>query len=182
MSNLRHWRARTTSATSSSTSATRRVAVAEELLRDLSKLGPAWPLPAQSLHPPPAARVSLSPARRLGCWPGYVPAAAGQASTMAGSGGGKPGALPCRSMLCADVPRALQVGTFVRFLEALPCLRLAQQIACAPSWPPLLPALSCACARRAMVLVSGDGRAQALTLAAAVLCACILVPARFTCS
>ena len=40
MSNLRHWRARTTSATSSSTSATRRVAVAEELLRDLSKLGP----------------------------------------------------------------------------------------------------------------------------------------------
>ena len=95
---------------------------------------------------------------------------------MAGSGGGKPGALPCRSMLCADVPRALQVGAFVRFLEALPCLRLAQQIACTPSWPPLLPALSCACARRAMVLVSGDGRAQALTLAAAVLCACILVP------
>ena len=40
MSNLRHWRASTTSATSSSTSATRRVAVAEELLRDLSKLGP----------------------------------------------------------------------------------------------------------------------------------------------
>ena len=101
---------------------------------------------------------------------------------MAGSGGGKPGALPCRSMLCADVPRALQVGAFVHFLEALPCLRLAQQIACTPSWPPLLPALSCACARRAMVLVSGDGRAQALTLAAAVLCACILVPARFTCS
>ena len=53
---------------------------------------------------------------------------------MAGSGGGKPGALPCRSMLCADVPRALQVGTFVRFVEALPCLRLAQQIACTPSW------------------------------------------------
>ena len=39
MSNLRHWHARTTSATSSSTSATRRVA-AEELLRDLSKLDP----------------------------------------------------------------------------------------------------------------------------------------------
>ena len=130
MSNLRHWRARTTSATSSSTSATRRVAVAEELLRDLSKLGPAWPLPAQSLHPPPAARSLSFTCATPRLLAGYVPAAAGQASTMAGSGGGKPGALPCRSMLCADVPRALQVGTFVRFLEALPCLRLAQQIAC----------------------------------------------------
>ena len=182
MSNLRHWRARTTSATSSSTSATRRVAVAEELLRDLSKLGPLGLCPLSRCILLLQHAVSLSPARRLGCWLGYVPAAAGQASTMAGSGGGKPGALFCRSMLCADVPRALQVGTFVRFLEALPCLRLAQQIACTPSWPPLLPALSCARARRAMVLVSGDGRAQALTLAAAVLCACILVPARFTCS
>ena len=182
MSNLRHWRARTTSATSSSTSATRRAAVAEELLRDLSKLSPLGLCPLSRCILLLQHAVSLSPARRLGCWPGYVPAAAGQASTMAGSGGGKPGALPCRSMLCADVPRALQVGTFERSLEALPCLRPAQQIACAPSWPPLLPALSCACARRAMVLVSGDGRAQALTLAAAVLCACILVPARFTCS
>ena len=139
MSNLRHWRARTTSATSSSTSATRRVAVAEELLRDLSKLGP--------LGLCPLSRCILLLQHAVSrCWPGYVPAAAGQASTMAGSGGGKPGALPCRSMLCADVPRALQVGTFVRSLEALPCLRLAQQIACTPSWPPLLPALSCACA------------------------------------
>ena len=40
MSDLRHWHARTTSATSSSTSATRRVAAAEELLRDLWKLDP----------------------------------------------------------------------------------------------------------------------------------------------
>ena len=108
MSNLRHWRARTTSATSSSTSATRRVAVAEELLRDLSKLGPLGLCPLSRCILLLQQAVSLSPARRLGCWPGYVPAAAGQASTMAGSGGGKPGALPCRSMLCADVPRALR--------------------------------------------------------------------------
>ena len=98
MSNLRHWRARTTSATSSSTSATRRVAVAEELLRDLSKLGPLGLCPLSRCILLLQHAVSLSPARRLGCWPGYVPAATGQASTMAGSGGGKPGALPCRSM------------------------------------------------------------------------------------
>ena len=118
MSNLRHWRARTTSATSSSTSATRRVAVAEELLRALSKLGPLALCPLSRCILLLQHAVSLSPARRLGCWPGYVPAAAGQASTMAGSGKGKPGALPCRSMLCADVPRALQVGTFVRSILA----------------------------------------------------------------
>ena len=101
MSNLRHWRARTTSATSSSTSATRRVAVAEELLRDLSKLGPLGLCPLSRCILLLQHAVSLSPARRLGCWPGYVPAAAGQASTMAGSGGGKPGALPCRSTAAA---------------------------------------------------------------------------------
>ena len=73
MSNLRHWRARTTSATSSSTSATRRVAVAEELLRDLSKLGPLGLCPLSRCILLLQHAVSLSPARRLGCWPGMSP-------------------------------------------------------------------------------------------------------------
>ena len=62
MSNLRHWRARTTSATSSSTSATRRVAVAEELLRDLSKLGPLGLCPLSRCILLLQHAVSLSPA------------------------------------------------------------------------------------------------------------------------
>ena len=133
MSNLRHWRARTTSAMSSSTSATRRVAVAEELLRDLSKLGPLGLCPLSRCILLLQHAVSLSPARRLPrLLAGYVPAAAGQASTMAGSGGGKPGALPCRSMLCADVPRALHIATFVRSLlaSAAACTLLRVREAC----------------------------------------------------
>ena len=177
MSKLRHWRARTTSATSSSTSATRRVAVAEELLRDLSKLGPLRPLASSScstqslfhLRDASAVGRGMSPRLPVRPLPWLGPVEASQAHCPAD---------PCFAQMCREHFRSAHSCA----LWTLPCLRLAQQIACAPSWPPLLPALSCACARRAMVLVSGDGRAQALTLAAAVLCACILVPARFTCS
>ena len=165
MSNLRHWRARTTSAMSSSTSATRRVAVAEELLRDLSKLGLLGLCPLSRCILLLQHAVSLSPARRLGCWRGMSPR------------------LPVRPLPWLGPVEASQAHC-----PADPCFaqmcreHFTSPHSCALSWPPLLPALSCACARHAMVLVSGDGRAQALTLAAAVLCACILVPARFTCS
>ena len=113
MSDLRHWHARTTSAASSSTSATRRVAAAEELL-------PAWPLPAQSLHPPLARTQSLfhlHDASAVGSRTCLEPsetdppasvASAGQASTMAGSGGGKQAcqahcpADPCFAQMCRE--------------------------------------------------------------------------------
>ena len=135
MSNLRHWHSRTTSATSSSTSATRRVAAAEELLRDFSKLDPLGLcplsrcillLPGRSLSftcvTPRllAPRLALSLPRltlskrgvcRSGLYHGWVRWR--QASL--------PGALPCRSMLCADVPRALQVGTLAPSALWRPC-------------------------------------------------------------
>ena len=179
MSNLRHWRARTTSATSSSTSATRRVAVVEELLRDLSKLGPLGLCPLSRCILLLQHAVSLSPAPRLlagvcprgcrsGLYHGWVRWR--QARRIA---------LQIHALRrCAESTsgrhiRALSGGPAV--LASCPADRLHTILASAAACTLLR-----ARARRAMVLVSGDGRAQALTLAAAVLCACILVPARFT--
>ena len=259
MSNLRHWRARTTSATSSSTSATRRVAVAEELLRDLSKARlasarsvaassscsmqslfhlrdasavgrgmsprlPVRPLPrwrqarrialqihalrrcAESTSGRHICALSGGPAVLASCPADRLDTilASAAACTLlrvrearhgsrlrrrssSGPHVGCSGALCLHSGSCTfymllTLSYMDPLGDFLGDCRtqtrafALMVAAAAQQIACTPSWPPLLPALSCACARRAMVLVSGDGRA------AAVLCACILVPAHFTCS
>ena len=180
MSNLRHWHARTTSATSSSTSATRRVAAAEELLRDFSKLDPLGLcplsrcillLPGRSLSftcvtPRLLARPCLEPTETD---PPASVASAGQASTTAGCGGGKQAcqahcpADPCFAQMCrehfgsAPSRPALALWRPCRACTSCPADRcLLAATCCTPSWPPLLlPALSCA--RRTMVLVGCSG-------------------------
>ena len=147
MSNLRHWHARTTSATSSSTSATRRVAAAEELLRDFSKLDPLGLcplsrcillLPGRSLSftsaVGPRTCLELEPTETE---PPASVASAGQASTMAGS------SKPARRIA---LQIQLQVGTFAPSAPWRPCRACAScpadrcllaAMCCTPSWPPL---------------------------------------------
>ena len=118
MSNLSHWHARTTSATSSSTSVTPSRSF---------EARPAWPLPAQSLHPPPARTQSLFHLRDAsavgrGRSPDLSLARPSSKRGVCRSGRYRlPGALPLRKCAESTSGRHLRAQ---RSLEALPCLHV----------------------------------------------------------
>ena len=101
------------------------MAVAEELLRDFSKLGPFGPCPlsrcssfcsTQSFTCAPRLFAGVYPRTRLEpskTDPPASVASGAQASTMAGLVEASQAHCPA-SMLWADMPRALHVGKFVR--------------------------------------------------------------------
>ena len=180
MSDLRHWHARTTSATSSSTSATRRVAAAEELLRDLSKLDPLGLCPlSRCILLLPGRSLSFTCVTPRLLAPGLALSLARLTLQQAWRLPVRP--LPWLGPVEASKPArriALQIhalrscaestsGRHQCYLEALPCLHV-------------LPSRSLPSSCHVLRTLLREAHHGSVGCSGAR--ACILVPARFTCS